>query len=91
LIFNPSEYARGLLFQRFALLVKSVLGLLVGLTRGRWRIPAWILCVLMLLVVPKIRPWSEVINSKNMEVRKVKLGTQDIKHKGKTPIQTYKN
>ena len=75
LIVNPSEHARGLFFQRFALLVKSVLGLLVGLKRGRWRIPAWNLCVLMVWV-PKIRPWSEVINSKNMEVRKVKFGTR---------------
>jgi len=76
LIVNPSEHARGLFFQRFALLVKSVLGLLVGLKRGGWRTPAWILCVLMLLAVPKIRPWSEVINSKDMQVRKVKFGTR---------------
>jgi len=65
----------GLFFQRFALLVNCVLGLLVALKRGRWRILAWNLCVLMLWI-PKIWPWWEVINSKNMEVRKVKFGTR---------------
>jgi len=86
LIINPSEYARGLFFQRLALLVNSVLGLLM-LMRGRWRIPAWNLCVLMLLV-PKIWPWWEVINSK---VSKFKIGTNTSNTKGKTPIQTYEN
>jgi len=73
LIINPSEYARGLFFQRLALLINSVLGLLVALKRGRrWRMPAWNLCVLMLLV-PKICPWWETINSK---VSRGKIGTK---------------
>jgi len=73
LIINPSECARGLFFQRFALLVNCVLGLLVALKRGRrWRILAWNLCVLMLLV-PEIWPGWETINSK---VSRGKIGTK---------------
>jgi len=76
------------LFQRFALLVKSVLGLLVGLKRRRWRIPAWNLCVLMLLI-PKIRPWWETINS-TWRLEKSNLEHKTSNAKVKLAIQTYK-
>jgi len=33
-------------------------------------------------LIPKIWPWWKAIKSKKMEVRKIKFGTQDIKHKG---------